>query len=642
MQIIPKLQQGGFASLFTTYIPTIGETPTATSSKEDTTKTTTTSKTADDDNFSQKELIQLLNKVDGLPNDMQAIGNSIINSLQLQALGGTASDIASAYLSNLIQVKQASFNKKEYDKAYKIVANNGGLNEYAITPSGGLIALDKDTEQMIQISPQEYLNNTGKYEAMTNSNLLYLRSNSSSYAMKNQILETVSNGIGLGEVNKMIKERLIHLGTNSMTQSGYSVKEKSQIVQGLQVLDKVASEQVAGKTGMTLDGLYKNKIITKDQKEQAQAALLYIYTTLPTNAQTLLQVKSGNTKNPKQGAANLISYLITSGINNTYEQDTTWEGTLEQVLAKPGTKGSKSGSDSNDNDDLSTKAKSGPYTDMVRMIGGNSMDISINKGTNYQMSANGVNYPSIPDTTGKPVGRTSLDNLLNSGLQGIITDRYAITFGNVSLSDTDFDNIMYSGSGGTMAILPTKMADNGRKVVDLEALDRWEAANKELRSMGINSVYDDTHQKQIAQVLIKHNLEKLVNMSSGTIDLSELGQFLIVDGYAVDNTSRNHFGNSDYISRINDDPDIISMIEQALSTDDNKYSIDPDNWYDFNGHDNIYRGSIYIPITSNIHQAQTAEGQKLYQDDATVEEYKYQRLQKMIGAKSASKDLIGR
>ena len=84
------------------------------------------------------------------------------------------------------------------------------------------------------------------------------------------------------------------------------------------------------------------------------------------------------------------------------------------------------------------------------------------------------------------------------------------------------------------------------------------------------------------------------------------------------------------------------MIEQALSTDDNKYSIDPDNWYDFNGHDNIYRGSIYIPITSNIHQAQTAEGQKLYQDDATVEEYKYQRLQKMIGAKSASKDLIGR
>nr|DAH58262.1 MAG TPA: hypothetical protein [Bacteriophage sp.] len=109
------------------------------------------------------------------------------------------------------------------------------------------------------------------------------------------------------------------------------------------------------------------------------------------------------------------------------------------------------------------------------------------------MDVDGVSYPSIPDFEGKPVGKTSLENLLVSGLQGVITNKNDITFGNVVLSRSDFDNIMYDGMGGTMAILPVKMSSTGRKVVDLEVLDRWETANKQLKDMGINSVLDQKH-----------------------------------------------------------------------------------------------------------------------------------------------------
>lgn len=639
MQIIPKFQQGGFSSLFTTYTPTTVAAPQQIQTTQTTTQTTKTTD-KNDNNFTQKELVKLLDKVDGLPNDMQAIGNNIINSLQLAQLGGTASDIASSYLSNLLQVKQAVFNKKEYDNAYKQVTQNDGLNEYAVTASGNLVAFNKETEDIEEVPIKDYWKNQDKYDIMTNSNLLYIRSHSPQYVNKNNILETISNGIGMNQINKLIKERLINLGTRQISNEGYSVKIGSEIRQGLEVLNGVKSRELAGKTGMTLDGLYKNKVITIDQKEQAESALLYIYHSLPVNAQAILKLHSGNKDNPTDGAINLIAALITSTTRSSIINSTNWKGTLEQVLASPNTKnGSKSSSSgSNDTD---SKAKSGPYTDMVRMIGGNETQISINKGTNYQIDVRGVNYPSLTDTSGKPVGKTSLDNLLNSGLQGIITDRNAITFGNVQLQDTDFNNIMYSGSGGTMTILPTKISDNGRKIVDLEVLDRWETANKELRNIGINSVMDENHQQQIAKVLLKYDLDGLVDMGTGTVDYSKLGQFLIIDGYAVDNTSRNRFGNSDYVSHINDDPDVISMIEKALSTDDNKYTIDPDNWYDFNGHDNLYKGSIYIPITINEHQAQTAEGQKLSQEGAQIEEGKYQMLQKRLRAKSASKEQLG-
>lgn len=584
--------------------------------------------------LTEKDLFELVSKVDGLPNDTRALVSNLSNMFQMQQLTGTAdiADLASTYLSNLYQIKMASYNKKEYDKAYTEVTKNGGLNEYAITASGQVIVMDED-DNLQQISVSELLKGTGKYRPLTNSNLLYLRAYQPEYINNNQILNTVSNGIGMEQVDKMIREKLSSLGTSETVRSGYSVKADSYIAQGLNVLSQVESAAVAGQTGMTLDGMYKNKIITKDQKQQAEAALQYIYNTLPDNAKTLLSLKAGNASNPQAGAQAVILQLITSRMSQTNSSETTWEGTLEQVTKGPGKSGSKSGSgdDGSGSDDIKTD----PYYNMSRMIGGNPTSLSVNKGTNYQMDVDGVNYPSIPGFDGKPIGKTSLENLLVSGLQGVVTDKNAITFGNVVLSSTDFDNIMYDGTGGTMAILPTKMSASGRKVVDLEALDRWEAANKQLRDMGINSIYDPDHQQEVVQVLYQNQLEKLVNVSTGSLDYSALGQFMIVDGYAVDNSSKNTFKDSSFVTKVDDNSEEIPMIEKALSTDKDQsnYKIDVDNWYDWNGHDTVYKGSIYIPITSNQLQAMTASGQHVKEGPAMVKEYEHQMLQKRLQAR---------
>lgn len=629
MKVIPKLQDGGFMSLFTQYTPVQSPAPSQSargsasreergSEREESTK----------GKLTEKDLFELVSKVDGLPNDTRALVSSLQNMFQMQQITGTSdvSDLASTYLSNLYQIKMASYNKKEYDKAYTEVTKNGGLNEYAITASGQVIVMDED-DNLKQISVAELLKGTSKYRPLTNSNLLYLRAYQPEYINNNQILNTVANGIGMEQVDKMIREKLSSLGTSETVRSGYSVKADSYIAQGLNVLSQVESAAVAGQTGMTLDGMYKNKIITKDQKQQAEAALQYIYNTLPDNAKTLLSIKAGNASNPQAGAQAVILQLITSRMSQTNSSETTWEGTLEQVTKSgKGKSGSGSGDDGLGSDDI----KTAPYYNMSRMIGGNPTSLSINKGTNYQMDVDGINYPSIPGFDGKPIGKTSLENLLVSGLQGVVTDKNAITFGNVVLSSNDFENVMYDGTGGAMAILPTKLSNTGRKVVDLEALDRWEAANKQLRDMGIKSIYDPNHQQEIVQVLYQNQLEKLVNVSSGSLDYSALGQFMIVDGYAVDHSSKNTFKDSSFVTKVDETSDEIPMIERALSTDKDQsnYKIDVDNWYDWNGHNTVYKGSIYIPITSNQLQALTASGQHVKEGPAIQKEYEYQMLQK--------------
>lgn len=634
MKVIPKLQDGGFMSLFTQYTPVQSPAPSQSargsasreergSEREESTK----------GKLTEKDLFELVSKVDGLPNDTRALVSSLQNMFQMQQITGTSdvSDLASTYLSNLYQIKMASYNKKEYDKAYTEVTKNGGLNEYAITASGQVIVMDED-DNLKQISVAELLKGTSKYRPLTNSNLLYLRAYQPEYINNNQILNTVANGIGMEQVDKMIREKLSSLGTSETVRSGYSVKADSYIAQGLNVLSQVESAAVAGQTGMTLDGMYKNKIITKDQKQQAEAALQYIYNTLPDNAKTLLSIKAGNASNPQAGAQAVILQLITSRMSQTNSSETTWEGTLEQVTKSgKGKSGSGSGDDGLGSDDIKTD----PYSNMSRMIGGNPTSLSINKGTNYQIDVDGINYPSIPGFDGKPIGKTSLENLLVSGLQGVVTDKNAITFGNVVLSSNDFENVMYDGTGGTMAILPTKLSNTGRKVVDLEALDRWEAANKQLRDMGIESIYDLDHQQEIVQVLYQNQLEKLVNVSSGSLDHSALGQFMIVNGYAVDHSSKNTFKDSSFVTKVDETSDEIPMIERALSTDKDQsnYKIDVDNWYDWNGHNTVYKGSIYIPITSNQLQALTASGQHVKEGLAIQKEYEHQMLQKRLQAR---------
>lgn len=610
MKVIPKFDGGGYVA-YQPMIQPIKPQTSETSSK-------TTSSSTKSDSIDQKDLLDLLKTVDGLPNDMDAIAKNTTGLLSSSSLD--ASTLSTNYISNILAIKTAAFSKKEYDKAFDIVSKNGGLNEIAITESGKMLVQDAQGNTK-QISIKEYFKNNHRYNPLTNSNLLYLRAYDPRYTGANAILTIVNNGVGMDTVDKQIHSRIGHLGTNAQSIEGYMVKQGNQVQKGMSLLQQMSAQEFAN-TGMTLDGLYKTKQITKEQMTAINAALTYIYKSLPTNSQALLQYKSRNINDPEKGAVQLIYSMLMSQATNSNDYTVNFEGTLEQVLAAKGKKSSKG-----DDDDSNTDGniKTGPYYNMSRMIGGSDFDLSINKGTNSEMRIKGKNYSSIPDSSGKPVEQTSIRDLLSRGFAGVVSDMNGITFGDKLVPSTNLEDIMYDGNGGTMAVLPVKIV-NGHKVVDLDILDEWEEATSELRSKGIKSVLDKNHQDEIVKVLFDHGLQDYVNLTSGEVNLDAVGQFMILDGYYVDNNDKPLLETSTFVTHLSDPDDaVIETIERALSTDNDKSNYKIDAKSIMFGHDNeIYQGSIYIPITNNQLQALTADGQHIKEPAAVDKELDYQ------------------
>ena len=118
-------------------------------------------------------------------------------------------------------------------------------------------------------------------------------------------------------------------------------------------------------------------------------------------------------------------------------------------------------------------------------------------------------------------------------------------------------------------------------------------------------------------------------------------QYFIINAYAVDRDgSIIKNPNSKYFQKIKDpDDQLVKRIQKGLTDDaKNPYTIDVDNWYDFNGHDDIYQGTVYMPITYNNLQAITAS--KGSTKNGKLEDYKAQIMQKRINANTSSASVL--
>jgi len=82
-------------------------------------------------------------------------------------------------------------------------------------------------------------------------------------ANNTSVLKVVKNGIGLEGISKMIKDTIDNLGTSEISKEGYSAIKNKQILNGINILKEAAEKGALSGDGMSIDGLYKNEIITK-------------------------------------------------------------------------------------------------------------------------------------------------------------------------------------------------------------------------------------------------------------------------------------------------------------------------------------------------------------------------------------------
>lgn len=620
--MIFKFDQGGATPPYVAYQPVIVSDKRTSAIPEEAVAAKVASD-ADKGKLTSKDLYTMLKeKLKGLPSDVDVAMwklQSVEESLNLDFFHDFTSNVENRYLNALQTMNQLSFSREQYDKALDNVKSNGGLNEAAIDQYGQVyITNGKDYKLM---SPEKA--KQSGWKQMTNQDLLYLRANDPSLSGKDEILNVVNNGIGISQVTKMIQDSIGNLGTNSNSETAYATTQQGQLIQGLNDFIKAAQE--TGQYDASIEDLYKAQIINKTQAQQAQQAIAYIYKTLPQNAKSLLKTRTeGGTD---KEALNLISTLVLSKTSEDRSFTVDLEGgPTKKSMSKDANAGSK------DDTELKTSL---PLQVMQDMGGADIAPVTIDKGDGVQMSVYGSFFSAINDKKGEPIVNTSLQNMLaQSGLQDIVKNVRSITFGDQKLTPEQLSKITYNNTGIVRADLPV----NEDGTVKLSVLDDFNAAMNEIKGLG------NASREQVEAIKAKYHLDQYLK-DDGTPDPKHTAPFMLTEGYT---TERNGIEDTAYVKHIkNPTDDQIQLIKDSLTVGTGKDAKVPDidtfDWYnpfDYFGTENIYKATVYIPISNNVGAAIRGGNQNLDYNEALKYEMKYRNFQRMNNAKTTSADVL--
>ena len=620
--MIFKFQQGGTTPPYVAYQPVIVSDKRTSAIPEEAAAAKVASD-ADKGKLTSKDLYTMLKeKLKGLPSDVDVAMwklQSVEESLNLDFFHDFTSNIENRYLNALQTMNQLSFSREQYDKALDNVKSNGGLNEAAIDQYGQVYMTNgKDYKLM---SPEEA--KQSGWKQMTNQDLLYLRANDPNLSGKDEILNIVNNGIGISQVTKMIQDSIGNLGTNSNSETAYATTQQGQLIQGLNDFIKAAQE--TGQYDASIEDLYKAQIINKTQAQQAQQAIAYIYKTLPQNAKSLLKTRTeGGTD---KEALNLISTLVLSKTSEDRSFTVDLEGgPTKKSMSKDANAGSK------DDTDMKTSL---PLQIMQDMGESDVAPITIDKGNGIQMSVYGSFFSAVTDKKGDTITNTSLQNMLaQSGLQDIVKNVRNITFGDQKLTPEQLSKITYNNTGVVRAELPV----NEDGTVKLSVLDDFNAAMNEIKGLG------NASREQIEAIKAKYHLDQYLK-DDGTPNPKHTAPFILTEGYT---TEKNGIEDTAYVKHIkNPTDDQIQLIKDSLTVGTGKDAKVPDidtfDWYnpfDWFGTENIYKATIYIPISYNVGAAVRGGNQNLDYNEALKYEMKYRNFQKMNDAKTTSADVL--
>lgn len=620
--MIFKFDQGGATPPYVAYQPVIVSDKRTSAIPEEAVAAKVASD-ADKGKLTSKDLYTMLKeKLKGLPSDVDVAMwklQSVEESLNLDFFHDFTSNVENRYLNALQTMNQLSFSREQYDKALDNVKSNGGLNEAAIDQYGQVYMTNgKDYKLM---SPEKA--KQSGWKQMTNQDLLYLRANDPSLSGKDEILNVVNNGIGISQVTKMIQDSIGNLGTNSNSETAYATTQQGQLIQGLNDFIKAAQE--TGQYDASIEDLYKAQIINKTQAQQAQQAIAYIYKTLPQNAKSLLKTRTeGGTD---KEALNLISTLVLSKTSEDRSFTVDLEGgPTKKSMSKDANAGSK------DDTELKTSL---PLQVMYDMGGADIAPVTIDKGDGVQMSVYGSFFSAINDKKGEPIVNTSLQNMLaQSGLQDIVKNVRSITFGDQKLTPEQLSKITYNNTGIVRADLPV----NEDGTVKLSVLDDFNAAMNEIKGLG------NASREQVEAIKAKYHLDQYLK-DDGTPDPKHTAPFMLTEGYT---TERNGIEDTAYVKHIkNPTDDQIQLIKDSLTVGTGKDAKVPDidtfDWYnpfDYFGTENIYKATVYIPISNNVGAAIRGGNQNLDYNEALKYEMKYRNFQRMNNAKTTSADVL--
>lgn len=580
-------------------LPFVGFTPVFATSETGAPKAAaeTKSKKEDKDDLTSKDVLQLLKDMDGLPSDMALIVDSLKNfelQDQMDPLGlASSSNIASRYISLINKIKVAKFNREEYNNAFNQLKGNGGLNELAVTSEGLLIGTNKDGD-FKYFSPDAVNNKEHAkegYSLLTNSNLLFMRANSTDAAFNHRLTTQAQNGIGMEVITENINKIIQGLGSSKESEEGFvKMGSKGQIKEGLKYLQKVAAEvgDNSINQNMSVADYYQAGYLTEDQAKQAEIALQYIFRALPDNAKALLQVKGGSSK----GAEAIVRSLVTSRTST----DVQFKATPKKMTKSSSSSGESDGVD---------KLKLSPVQ-MMQVGYTDHQAVTIQKGTKYAMQVNAQVLP-ITDVNKKLLGVTTLDRVAESTFGGAL-DMNNVTMGNQLIDPQALQNVQIDSTNLYVMNLPIDRSSvDGTIKPDLSWMQKIEAIDQTIRQQGITDI------NQINALYQEAGLPVLMD-SNGQLNTRDYCKFGVLNGHALNSAFKDLDLLDNTVNEI-DDEDQINNVLSILNKNRNekdRIDFDSESWMDSifgTDHDSIYEGTIYIPVRTNAFMGMIGGGE---------------------------------
>lgn len=583
MNIIPKFQQGGgFESLFTTYKPIQTESPRQTTSRRQQSKED--SEDSDKGKLTEKDLFTMLKDIDGLPNEIQALSNELMNTLRMTSIIGTdnLNSIATTYLKSLTKLKIAKFNKEAFDNALDRAVAKDNLNEIAITPDGKVLALNEDNE-IVRFSTKDWAKakTSRKYYPLTNSNLLWMRSHMPNYVYKNDMLQIVENGIGINEVHKMIKDRFQELGKTETSSTIFIPKE---VAKGQKIIEQMISNGP--------DGYYKIKsdLSTVDQKA-VEATFAYIYNTLPANAKTRLAIETPD------GTQESVKSVIGSMILGTLDSKTDYSA--DYIGTKESTEGAKEGNLDKSNMPTSAQFLAG-YGQKGKFV--------INPGTTSHFTVS---------TNSLPLTKANGDNFeaqitlkeASGGQYGPILDFNNVIMGGQLIDEMALDKVVIPNPRIHSIDFPC-IKENGiiKPILSKEIVQAKQAADNDIMRQGIDLNNKEQRAKNytlINQIYKSYKLPPKYN-SEGEIISDSWARFGVMDGIASNLALQSERVDNPFLVEDEDPITIQNYLDITKTKEwDTKDNFLEKHWGNY--YDGIYKGTIWIPLKVDYVSAYTGQ-----------------------------------
>lgn len=619
---LTRFQQGGITPILLDYTPVVSSYSRASDADSSSASVASTKKEDKSEGITDKDLLKALDSLDALPNEVRAIQTELQNFiLDQSALGGLDSTTISMKYASLIgKMKIAKFNSDQYKEAYNQIKSNGGINEIAIDTDGYIYCRNRqDPNDFERFTAQEYLQNYNDYRAVSNQELLELRARSPELIDNNEVLKVVANGMGMPAIQTMINNAITKIGTTTMQQGGYSQVQINQIQQGIENIQEAS--QNSNSEGKSTGILQKLEVMSKDQQQQAKMALQYVYSTLPKSARALLEVKAAE-GGVQGGVLGLLSTFIASKLDFTKTED-------EQRSKDPSSKGTKSTSTAVPKGVDPTLASLQLTPVMMTQLGmGERKQIATIHGGKYG-AKNYAQVVPIVNKEGAALGAaTTLAKVSESQLSGMLSWEDA-TMGGARIDQTAMMKVAITGGKMYVMNIPIdKSRNDGVIAPDIRYLRRLEDADQDIEVWKRQNRGKEITPKEINEIYKKHQLPVLMD-EYGNINARDYAKFALFNGITKDCYLIPPPDGTDIVAE-----DVSKSAESykniLLSTDpSNKEDFDEDNPWDWNGHDTLYKATVFIPVSTNILSGAATSGQKITGADAVVIEARNQQKERL-------------